>query len=110
MIIAGGTIELKRNAGGRIDPETGYLQVPAAPEWSDPIPCQYEANKYNNLGLVGGEHFTPAEYILLIEGEQPVSGQRLRLRDCEGNLVGEFAVIRQDPLEAVGQIRILVTS
>lgn len=108
MIIENGTIELKqKTGGGGIDPTTGYPVKPPSVGWSDPIPCQYSANKYNNLGRVNGEHFKTAEYSVLIE-EQPFDTEQVRLKDRLGNLVGEFSVIQVEPLEAVCELRILI--
>lgn len=109
MIIENGTIELKqKTSGGGIDPATGYPKKPVAVSWSDPIPCQYSANKYSNLGRVSGEHFTVAKYSILIE-EQPLgSTEQLRLKDRSGNVVGEFSIIEVEPLEAVCEIRIWI--
>lgn len=109
MIIQNGTIELKqKTSGGGIDPVTGYPAKPASVSWGDPIPCQYSANKYSNLGRVSGEHFTAAEYSVLIE-EQPLGDtEQLRLKDRKGNVVGEFSIIQVEPLEAVCEIRILI--
>lgn len=108
MIIPNGTIELKRKtSGGGIDPETGFPLKPASASWGDPIPCQYTANRYSNLGRVGGEHFKTAEYSVLIE-LQPVEGEQLRLKDRRGGLVGEYSIIQVEPLEAVCELRITV--
>lgn len=108
MIIENGTIELKqKTSGGGIDPTTGYPVKPVSVGWGDPIPCQYSANKYNNLGRVNGEHFKTAEYSVLIE-EQPFDAEQLRLKDRAGNVVGEFSIIQVEPLEAVRELRILI--
>lgn len=108
MIIENGTIELKqKTSGGGIDPTTGYPVKPVSVGWGDPIPCQYSANKYNNLGRVNGEHFKTAEYSVLIE-EQPFDAEQLRLKDRAGNVVGEFSIIQVEPLEAVYELRILI--
>lgn len=107
MIIQNGTIEVKRKTGGGIDPETGYPQKPGSVAWGDPIPCQYSANKYNQLGRVSGEHFTTAQYTVLIE-EQPFEAEQVRLKDLAGNVVGEFSVIWIEPLDAVCELRIWV--
>lgn len=108
MIIENGTIEVKRKtSGGGIDPKTGYPKKPANIDWDTPIPCQYLANKYNNLGRVNGEHFTVAKYSILIE-EQPFDAEQIRLKDRKGSVIGEFSIIQIEPLEAVCEIRILV--
>nr|DAM65276.1 MAG TPA: hypothetical protein [Caudoviricetes sp.] len=110
MIIENGTIELKQKttSGGGIDPNTGYPIKPSSVGWSAPIPCQYFANKYNNIGRVSGEHFKVAQYTVLIEA-QPLGGaEQLRLKDRAGHTVGEFSIIQAEPLDAVCEIRILI--
>lgn len=107
MIIENGTIQIKQKTGGGIDPNTGYARTSSAVVWGDPIPCQYYPNRYTNLGRVNGEHFKSAEYTVLIE-EQPFGAEQIRLIDNAGDLVGEFSVISSEPLEAVGQIKIIV--
>ena len=107
MIIPNGFIEVKRKTGGGIDPETGYPVKSDTVEWGDPIPCQYSANKHDWLGRAGGEHFTVAQYEILIE-EQPLDTEQIRLSDRAGNTVGEFSIMEVEPLEAVCQLRIMV--
>lgn len=107
MIIQNGTIEVKQKTGGGIDPETGYPQKPGSVAWDEPIPCQYSANKRNNLGRVNGEHFTMAQYEILIE-EQPFTAEQIRLKNLSGDTVGEFSIMQIEPLEAVCELRILV--
>ncbi len=107
MIIRNGTIETKTKTGGGIDPETGYPIRPVDVSWNAPIPCQYSANKYDKLGRYNGEHFTVAQYSVLIE-EQPFDAEQVRLKDGKGDVLGEFSVISIEPLEAVCEIRILI--
>ncbi len=109
MIIQNGTIETKRKTAGGIDPETGYPVRPSDVAWNGPIPCQYSANKYNGLGKANGEHFTVAEYKILIEDDgRPFDAEQIRLKDMVGNLIGEYSVMQVEPLDAVGEIKILV--
>ena len=107
MINQNSTIEVKQKTGGGIDPDTGYPKKPGTTTWGDPIPCQYSANKYNQLGTVNGEHFTAAQYSVLIE-EQPFTAEQVRLKDRAGNVVGEFSVMRVEPLDAVCELRIWI--
>lgn len=107
MIIQNGIIELKQKTGGGINPETGFPNKPTSEAWSNPIPCQYYANKYNNLGRVNGMNFKIASYTILIE-EQPFNGEQVRLKTLDGNMVGEFSVISVEPLDAVCELKILV--
>ena len=107
MIIENGTIEVKRKAANGIDPKTGFPVAPSDVEWGEPIPCQYAATRHNWLGKVDGEPFTAQSYSILIE-EQPFEAEQIRLKDRSGNVVVERSVMQIDPLEAVGEIRILV--
>lgn len=107
MIIQNGTIELKRKTAGGIDPETGFPVAPEVTSWSAPIPCQYSATKLNYLGQINGEHYTVAQYSVLIE-EQPIEAEQVRLRNLSGEIVGEFSIIRIEPLEAVCEVKILI--
>ena len=108
MIIENGTIEVKiKTTSGGIDPSTGFPVKPSAAAWGNPIPCQFYANKYNNLGRANGEHFITAEYSILIE-QQPFDAEQVRIKDRTGNVVGEFSIIQVEPLEAVCELRILV--
>lgn len=107
MIIQNGTIEIKTKTAMGIDPETGFPVRPSKVSWGEPIPCQYAASKLNLLSKADGEPFTTAKYWVLTEGEPP-KAEQLRLRDMEGNLVGEFSVIWAEPLPAVGQTRIWI--
>lgn len=107
MIIPNGFIEVKRKTGGGIDPETGYPVKPGTVEWGDPIPCQFSANSHNWLGQTNGEHFTVAQYEILIE-EQPLDTEQIRLKRLSGETVGEFSIMEVEPLEAVCELRIMV--
>lgn len=107
MIIQNGTIEFKTKTAGGIDPETGYPVKPSSVAWGEPVPCQFKAKKFNQLGIIKGEHFTVASYEILIE-EQPVPSEQLRLKDLSGEEIGTFSIIQAEPLEAVCEVRILV--
>ena len=101
MIIQNGTIEFKTKTAGGIDPETGYPVKPSSVAWGEPVPCQFKAKKFNQLGIIKGEHFTVASYEILIE-------EQLRLKDLSGKEIGTFSIIQAEPLEAVCEVRILV--
>lgn len=109
MIIANGYIQpkVKRQATPVIDPETGYPKKVAGASWGDPIPCQYYANSYNALAKAMGEPRTQRSYTILIE-ECNLDTEQVRLCDLACNEVGEFSIISATPLEAVGQIKLLV--
>lgn len=108
MIIENGTIEIKSKLAGGIDPATGFPIPSGNITWSTPIPCQWQANKYNNLGKSEGGNFTVAHYSILIESEQHFAAEQIRLRDNYGNVLGEFSVIEVETLQAVCQLRITV--
>lgn len=106
MIIANGTIQVKQKKAHGIDPVTNY-PLPVEVSWSDPIPCQYTPNKYNKLGVVNGEHFTVAQYTVLIE-EQAFEANQIMLIDKYGKCLGEFSIMQIEPLEAVCEIKIII--
>ena len=56
MIIQNGTIEFKTKTVSGIDPETGYPVKPSSVAWGEPVPCQFKAKKFNQLGIIKGEH------------------------------------------------------
>lgn len=110
MIIQNGTIEAKIKVGnGGIDPVSGFPIKQTEVVYDNPIPCQYSANQYNQLGRVQGESFTVAHYNILIEQPaQPFTAEQIRLKDMDGNSVGEFSIMSVEPLEAVCELRITV--
>lgn len=107
MIIDNGTIEFKLKQGGGINTDTGYPVTPSE-SWGEPLPCQYTPNSLNNLGRVQGERFVAASYTILIEQQPLQDSEQVRMKDRDGNVVGEFSIISVEPLDAVEQIRIMV--
>lgn len=109
MIITNGTIEfrLKPQAAG-IDPETGY---PVAPQgcWSEPQPCNIVLLKEDLLAVSSlGSNYRKRTYAVSVEADTPVLSEEVRLIREDGELLGEYAVIQVEPLDAVGIIRITV--
>lgn len=109
MIIENGSLRVKVKTGGGIDPVT-HNPVKAVETWSDPMPCQWSVNKRDNLGVFNGEHFAVASYIVLIDQilKPPFKGQQVELVSLNFGSLGQFSIISTEPLDAVGQIRILV--
>lgn len=107
MIIANGTIEFKSKAEGGIDPETGYPLKPSSEEWGEPVPCQFKAVRFNQLAKVNEEPVISSSFEVLIE-EQDVPSEIVRLTDAKGKPVGEFSIMRIEPIEAVCEVRILI--
>lgn len=110
MIIANGTIEVKRKSvGAPVDEVTGFPVAPAEVTWEAPMPCQWSANKRNFLGKSVGGDFVSAQYSILIEkGGAAFDAEQIRLSDGYGNVIGELSVIDIEELPAVNQIRIMV--
>lgn len=109
MIITNGTIEfkLKPQAAG-IDPETGY---PIAPQecWSEPQPCNIVLVREDLVAVSAlGSNYRKRTYAVSIEADTPVLSEEVRLTRENGELLGEYAVIQVEPLDAVGIIRITV--
>ena len=105
MIIQNGTLVPRLPSRGDIDPETGH-PVAHRPEWGDGIPCQYIPNKMNLAGRLNGERAVQLSYTVLLE--QPFYGERVRLYDRHGCLIGEFPVASVEWLEAVGQSKVMI--
>ena len=108
MIIANGTIQVKRKQAGGIDPDTGHPIKPSSVSFGKLIPCQYVVNKFNALGFSNGEHATIASYQVLID-EQPFEADQVRLTDGKtGKVIGDFSIIWVEILQAVCEIRIWI--
>lgn len=110
MIIANGTIEVKRkHIGAAINKVTGFPVAPAGVAWDAPIPCQWSANRRDFLGKSIGGNFISAQYSILIEREGTTfEAEQVRLSDGCGNVLGEFSILDIEDLPAVNQIRITV--
>ena len=109
MIIDNGVLYTRAAAGATpsLDPMTGYPRRAEEECWHSPIRCQFRARDYSNLTRVQGEAVRLAKYEILIE-EQPFTAGAVRLEDVFGGVVCEASVIEIEPLQAVGQIRILI--
>lgn len=105
MIIVNGKLIPRLLSRGRIDPETGH-PIPAQREWGDAIPCQYIVNRMDVAGRVNGEKALQLSYTVLVE--RPFYGERVRLCDMAGCVIGEFPVISLEWLEAVGQTKVVM--
>ena len=108
MIIENGHIEVKHKKAGGID-DNG-MPVPPTFSFGKPIRCQWWANSFSWRGRTSsGGHFTSASFEILVEAGDGVElGEQLRLTDDRGRTIGEFSVMSIEPLQAVGQYRILV--
>lgn len=109
MIIDNGVLytRVATEATPSLDPKTGYPRRAEEEYWCNPIRCQFRARDYSNLTRVQGEAVRLAKYEILIE-EQPFTAGAVRLEDVLGGVVCEASVIEIEPLQAVGQIRILI--
>ena len=107
MIIDNGVLYTRAatEATPSLDPNTGYPRRAEEECWHSPIRCR--ARDYSNLTRVQGEAVRLAKYEILIE-EQPFTAGAVRLEDVFGGVVCEASVIEIEPLQAVGQIRILI--
>lgn len=106
MIICNGTIAFKtklapmRNADGEI--------LAGGASYTAPIPCQYYANGGTLQGRdTIGNPVKQLSWTILIE-ERPIKSEQIELRDAMGDIVGEYSILRYEPLQAVSQIKILV--
>ncbi|EJW95955.1 hypothetical protein EVA_15941 [gut metagenome] len=109
MIITNGTIEFKRKLqAGDIDPETGYPIIPKE-YWSEPQPCNIALIKENLLAVSAlGSNYRERTYSVCVEADTPILSEEIRLVRDDGDILGEYAVIQIEPLDAVGIIRLTV--
>jgi len=109
MIIENGTIEVKNKTAGGIDPRTGYAIPSSEAQWLTPVPCQWSVTNFSYLARTAeGEHYVKASYSILIEQVYGFAPKQIRLTNAAGEVMGEFSVVRQEELDAVGQTRIYV--
>jgi hypothetical protein len=108
MIIDNGFIEFIEHHSGGVDTATGY-PVADSEEAAEPIPCQFSARSYNGIARQGqGEPYTQQSYTILIEQRPLKRYDKLRLTGYATGILGEFAIISTEPLDAVCQIKITV--
>lgn len=109
MIIANGTIEMKRKSGGGMDAATG-LPLPVLEAWGLPVECQYYHGRMDLQARTReGESYSDIVWTILVE--QPWSmgeSEEVRLRDHAGQVLGTYALISAEPLDAVQQVRLVV--
>lgn len=110
MIIANGTIQAKTTSDKTVEFDEFGLPIEQtnADELGEPIECQYRAVNLNYVAVTKemAPH-TLASYEILIEGGS-FEAPALILKDRDGRTVGEFSVVRTEPLDAVSQVRIIV--
>lgn len=109
MIIQNGQVEFITEQSGGFDATTLHPASAINKTYGVLIPCQYSAVTYNALAQSNDEAVTQRSYSILIEQfwESHVTS-RLRLSDRNGNNLGEFSIIRVEPLDAVCEIKIIV--
>jgi hypothetical protein len=106
VIIQNGYIQPIESVAGGQDPVTGYYNKPST-SYGEKIACQYHPNSHNDKGMVNGEHFTIATYTVLVEGFT-FTASRARLLTLDDKEVGEYSVLSPEPLQAVGQTKIIL--
>jgi hypothetical protein len=106
MIIENGYIQVSRKTGGGM--LNGKPQ-PVAVTLSEPIPCNWKAQKWDKKGKVRDGVFTQAQYEILIE-LQEFDSETLTLYDTTvgRRLLGLFEVQSVEPLAATGATKITV--
>ena len=83
--------------------------MPVTVTMSDPIPCNWKANKWDKKGKTVDGVFTQAQFEILVE-LQDFTAETVTLYDttvAERNL-GEFTVQSIEPLAATGATKITV--
>jgi len=106
MIIENGYIQVTVKTGGGL--LNGRPQ-PVTVTVSEPIPCNWKANKWDKKGKVIDGVFTQAQFDILIE-LQEFTAETVTLYDTtlEKRLLGMFTVQSIEPLAATGATKITV--
>lgn len=106
MIIVNGYIQVKVKSGGGM--LNGRPQ-PVTVTDSDPIPCNWRAQKWDKKGRTVDGVFTQSQFEILIE-LQEFSAETLTLYDTtvEQRVLGEFQIQSIEPLAATGATKITV--
>jgi hypothetical protein len=118
MILSNGTLQIGTVSGGDAKPVGGYPDVSdLKEEWTETVPCLVTSARLNYLAKSQNENaYVDASYTVLVElGRLRRLGlltllERMRVRlksNLQGEL-GEFSVIRAEPLKVVGAIKITV--
>ena len=108
MIIQNGYIEFIMVSGGGLDSVTGH-PLKAEKEYCELIPCQYVPARQNLLAKSNGEPVTAQTWTIYIESLwRDIATERIRLTDMDGNIVGEYSIIKIEPLVAVCEFVITV--
>lgn len=106
MIIENGYIQVDVKTGGGM--LNGRPQ-PVTVTISDPIPCNWKANKWDKKGKTVDGVFTQAQFEILVE-LQEFSAETVTLYDTtlDTRLLGMFQVQSIEPLAATGATKITV--
>jgi hypothetical protein len=106
MIIENGYIQTEvKTGGGMLNGRPQKVSVTI----SDPIPCNWKAQKWDKKGKVIDGEFTQAQFEILIE-LQDFNAESITLYDTtlEPRLLGLFKVQSIEPLAATGATKITV--
>lgn len=106
MIIENGYITTQVKSGGGM--KNGRPQPVVVVE-SEPIPCNWKAQKWDKKGKTVDGVFTQAQFEILVE-LQDFKSETLTLYDTtlEQRKLGEFTVQSVEPLAATGATKITV--
>ena len=73
----------------------------------NPLPCFIKTNSDNRIGRYDGGTFRIASFTVLIEAGNEVASNIVCLERC-GEPLGEYPIMKIEPLLSVGRIRIMV--
>lgn len=106
MIIENGYITYQTKTGGGM---VGGRPQPVKTVDSDPIPCNWKAQKWDKKGKVIDGEFTQAQFEILIE-LGAFTAETIHLYDTtvEKRDIGVFTVQSIEPLGATGAVKITV--
>jgi len=106
MIIENGYITVETKTGGGM---VNGKPKPVTVTVSDPIPCNWKANKWDHRGKTVDGVFTQAQFEILVE-LQEFTAETITLYDTTvaTRLIGKFGVQSVEPLAATGATKITV--
>lgn len=104
-MITNGYLRFVVTDGGGID--GNGEPIAAVCTLSDPLPCLIKTISDNRMGRYDGGTFRMASFAVLVEAESGITGNRIRLERC-GEQLGEYPIMKIEPLLSVGRIRITV--
>ncbi|GIM60088.1 hypothetical protein CAPN008_01380 [Capnocytophaga canis] len=106
MILDNGTIEVKTTSGGGL---VNGIPQRVEESWSEPIECHIVANMSDNRGVYKGGTFKRSAYTVWLDSPlYHFKAERIRLKNEQGKVLGEFEVQSIEESRFTGRTKIVV--